>query len=88
MLVSEGVLVLESAIDKNIKLHLKGRSSFMINNFDVSQFILNSGTLNLSNIDASGAVQLPQLLNQITRLNSLFRGQNGVLNRLELLENG
>lgn len=88
MLVSEGVLILESAVDKNIKLHLKGKSHFIVNDIDVSEYLLNSG-LNLSTIDtSSGVIQLPQLLSQITRLNSIFRGSNGVLNRLELLENG
>ena len=86
MLVREGVLILESAVDKSIKLNLKGKSTFMINDVDISQFLLHSG-LNGSTTDQSDASVLGYLMRQMHRANSILRGSNGILRRLEALEN-
>jgi hypothetical protein len=85
--VNNGNLVFESAESKNISIQLKGRSRLMVNNVDVLS-ALKPGNFSSSGSVAVDSDTITKLAAQVAKLRQALRGQNGILNRLDRVEQG
>lgn len=85
--MNDGNLVFESADSRNVAIKLKGNSRFLVNDVDVLDILKprNSTNAGISG-DTSDAFQ--KLSVQISKLRQMMKGQNGVLNRLDRVEQG
>lgn len=77
----------QSAESKNIAIELKGKSRFLVNNIDVLDSLHTTNTTSADG-GASSAETISRLVTQVSKLRSMMRGQNGILNRLEIIESG
>lgn len=85
--MNDGNLVFESAESKNITVKLKGKSRFLVNDVDVLQILKPNNATNAAfSADDSDAIQ--KLMGQVAKLRQMMKGQNGVLNRLDRVEQG
>lgn len=87
--MNDGNLVFESADSKNVSVHLKGKSRFLINHIDVLENLQPSNRSS-SGGDASreNSDKIKSLQTQLTRLKNVINSQQGILNRLDRLELG
>lgn len=85
--MNDGNLVFESANSKNVTINLKGKSRFLVNKIDVLERLQ---PLIIQAVDGSGisASTFSSLLSDVAKLRNMLRGQNGVLNRLDRVEQG
>lgn len=79
--------MLESAESKNIAIQLKGKSRFLVNDVDVMEAVKPRNASNSGDgVDNSDAIA--KLSAQVAKLRQAIRGQNGILNRLDRVEQG
>lgn len=85
--MNDGNLLFESAESKNIAIKLKGKSRLLVNNVDLLEAIKSGNSSNSgSSIDNSDAIA--KLITQVSKLRQIIRGGNGILNRLDRVEQG
>jgi len=88
ILVHDGNLVFQSADSKNISIQLKGKSRFLVGDVDVLNFFSPSnGTSSSSGPDYPSISDINQLQSQVRQVRDLLRGSDGVMSRLDRLEN-
>ena len=81
-----GNLVFESADSRNIAIKLNGKSRFLVNDVDVLETLKPRNVTNAASGDSSDAIQ--KLSVEVAKLRQMMKGQNGVLNRLDRVEQG
>lgn len=77
----------ESADSKNVTVHLKGKSRFLINHIDVLS-ALDSSNGSMPSGSGFNVETMTKLVADVAKLRSVMRGQNGILNRLDRVEMG
>lgn len=86
ILVNDGNLVFESAESKNISIKLRGKSRFLIDEFDVLKLLAPANSSSISS--GSDSSEIDGLRDEVKRLRNMIRGRDGILKRLERLEDG
>lgn len=86
--MNDGNLIFESAESKNISIKLKGNSRLLVNGIDLLRKLApaNSTSSNSASNSDSNAI-IDELRDQVKRLRNSIRGRDGILKRLERLEN-
>jgi cubilin len=86
--VNDGNLVFESAESRNISIKLKGKSRFLINNIDLLRILNPSNSTSFENSLTASTTDFDELRDQVKSIKNIIRGRDGILKRLERLENG
>ena len=77
----------QSAESKNISIQLKGKSKFLINGINFLETDHSSGNVTISGQSSSITTRITLLQIEWNKMKNLIKGANGILERLERLEN-